>query len=311
MKVLDPLIADIERLNVADVEALDLGGIEFPTVAGSASDLHFELALWARGLECFCSVGKYAFRTENADAAEKQNFRSEFQITHAVLVKCGELIEEMGRVTEGGLAADVIEFRNSIKALILCNNALVRNRWLSFAEWHAWCGMVSERLAGCRLYLDFDHEFEERGIAFLPTALNRFIGPEKFDRRDREDLRSCLSKLGGILEALEHVRKMLNRDAPLKPVIAIFAFVYETVNELVFEIGERLSLHDDETGEVFGMLDATAYTLAIESRKVYSHELASVIGTRSATLVFARVEASFGILNDNIRPLLACFAKLT
>jgi hypothetical protein len=90
----------------------------------------------------------------------------------------------------------------------------------------------------------------------------------------------------------------------------IFAYLNEAVNELIAEIGDRLSRRDDETRDVFAMLDATAYTLAIESKKVFSYELTAVAGTRSPSIVFASTEAAFGLLNDNIRQLLAGFARL-
>ena len=278
-----------------------------------ASSLHFELSLWFRSLESFCSNARYAFRGEKDAFAEKQNFKNEFHITHAVLLKCGELIEELGSLaakTDEPVARHISECHKTIKPLIVSNNALARNQSLNFSEWNAWCELISERIAGCDLVVGFDGEYEDRGLAFLPEPLTGSVISPEFDIVDRTDLRSCLSKLGGILRSLDVVREMLNNDAPLKPALAIFAFLYEAVNELVAEIGDRLAMRSDETSDVFAMLDATAYTLAIESKKVYSHELSAVIGTRSASLVFARVEAAFGLFNDNIRQLLAGFAKL-
>ena len=309
MKVLDPQIADLERVVLTGTEVMD--PVEFTSSASarSMSDLHFELALWARGLESFCTSGRYAFRAESENL-DKQDLRNEFRVTRAVLLKCGELIEQLSRIAKGEPREDILDFRRSIRALIICSGALSRTRSLNFAEWNSWCEIVSERLAGCPLNAAFDSEFEESGFAFLQHLADPVAGLPDLSTADRDDLRITLSKLGGILRALEVVREMLASDSPLKPALAIFAFVYETVNELVFEIGERLALRDDETSEVFGMLDAAAYTLAIESRKVYTHELASVMGTRSASLMFSRTEAAFGLLNDNIRQLVAGFAKL-
>ena len=59
------------------------------------------------------------------------------------------------------------------------------------------------------------------------------------------------------------------------------------------------------------MLDAASYTLAMESKKAFSQELAAISGIRSATAVFARVESAHGVLNDNIRQLLSGFLRLS
>ena len=138
MKVLDPQIADLERVVLTGTEVMD--AVEFTSSAPSRSmsDLHFELALWARGLESFCTSGRYAFRAESENL-DKQDLRNEFRVTHAVLLKCGELIEQLSRLAKGEPREDIVDFRRSIRVLIICSGALSRTQSLNFAEWSSWC----------------------------------------------------------------------------------------------------------------------------------------------------------------------------
>jgi hypothetical protein len=103
---------------------------------------------------------------------------------------------------------------------------------------------------------------------------------------------------------------MLRNDEPMKPTLAIFAFIYESANELIADINVRLDRFDDEASELFGMLDAASYTISIEIKKAFSYELSDVIGLRSASAIFARIESAYGVLNDNIQQLSAGFARL-
>ncbi|MFL6468570.1 MAG: hypothetical protein ACJ72Z_11490, partial [Pyrinomonadaceae bacterium] len=104
---------------------------------------------------------------------------------------------------------------------------------------------------------------------------------------------------------------MLDRDLPLRPALVIFAFIHEAINELNFDINNRLARSTDENAEIFGMLDAATYTLAMESKKAFSEELAAITGVRSATIVFARVESAYAVLNDSLRQMLTGFLRLT
>jgi hypothetical protein len=297
------------KITNVDRNPEDLG----PPLPKSPADLHFELALWARGLESFCSIGQQAFPVETNSAGKSRNYQNEFQITHAALIKCGELIEELSQNSNASnvpLGEDIKAFRSLLSALLISNNAFTRNQTLNFAEWNAWSEIVSERIQRSALYNGFDAECEKLGPEFLPERFMKLIDSAEFSPEDRDDLLRFVPRLGGILRSLEVVRQMLTRDAPVKPTLAIFAFIYETVDELVFEINERLSRRTDETSEMFAMLDASTYTLTIESKKAYSHELAAVIDIRSATAVFSRIESAFGLLNDSIRQLLAGFLRV-
>jgi hypothetical protein len=304
--------AETERANITNVDRADIRPMA--RVSQDVVDRDFELSVWLRGLECFCAICERAFPAPPSQTTVERNYRPEFQIVDAVLVKCGSLIEELSRRPgrNGGMVpAEVSDASRALRALVVSNNAFARNAFLNFAEWNAWREIVSDRISDCYALEQFDIELDRAGRLFLPDDLRTLLSAGELSSEDESDLGMVLPRLGGILKSLDVVRRMLARDEPLKPALAIFAFVYEAIEELIFDINGRLSQRDDETGELFGMLDAASYTLRIESRKVFAQELSSVIGTRSATAVFARVESAFGLLNDNIRQLLAGFIRLS
>jgi hypothetical protein len=281
-------------------------------IPASPSDLHFELALWARSLDSFCTVGRVALNTAS-ERSENRNYRNEFYITHLVLLRCAELIEELTKsstLLEKDAAAGVREFRATVLPLISTSKAFTRLKTVSFFEWKGWSEIVAQRISSTVIYDGFDQEFETIGRSYLPERFLTFLESPGLSAEDRGDLERFLPYLGGILRSLETVRKMLDADLPLKSTLAIFAFIYEVVQEVTFLSNERLAHRDDETSDIFAMFDGATYTLTIESRKVYSHELGSLIDTRSATAVYAHVEAAYGLLNDNIRHLLAGFLRL-
>ena len=301
----------------AEPERVKITNVDIPSIAGVSchvDDLDFELSTWLRGLECFCSIGDRAFPVPPAQIAVERNYRSEFQITHAVLIKCSELIEELARnaVINGGTAREnVSDASQAISTLVVSNNAFAQNPLLNFAEWNAWREIVSDRISSCSAFEQFEFDRDRNGLSFLPEGLRSLLAAGELSTEDTRDLGIVIPRLGAILKSLDIVRRMLAEDAPLKPALAIFAFINESIEELIFDINERLSTRSDEDGEFFGMLDAASYTLRIESRKVFAQELSSVIGIRSATTVFARIESAFGLLNDNILQLLAGFVRLS
>jgi hypothetical protein len=311
LKAIEPL--DVVPARQRNIETDRSGTAAVLRIPASPSELHFELALWARSLESFCSIGRNALKGTAPDRSENRNYRNEFYITHLVLLRCAELIEELLRGSsnfENDTAAGVREFRATILPLISSSKAFTRLKTVSFSEWKGWSEIVAQRIASTEIYSGFDLEFETVGRSYLPERFLKFLESPELSAEDRGDLERFLPFLGGILRSLDIVRQMLEADLPLKSTLAIFAFIYEVVQEVTFLSNERLAHRDDETSEIFAMFDGAIYTITIESRKVYSHELGSLIDTRSATAVYAHVEAAYGLLNDNIRHLLTGFLRL-
>jgi len=276
-------------------------------------DLAFELGLWVRGLEVFCATERQVFPLRTGPEHAERNYRVEFLITHAVFIKCSELIATIHRALQGDgfIQHAIAELGEAIGSLTALNNSIRQNATLSFVEWNAWCKMVAERLAKTSVFATFDSDLAATGRRYLPEKLDRLIDDDTLSISDRSDLKRYLPRFGGILRVLDVVKGMLDRDEPLRPALVIFAFLHEAIDELNFDINNRLLRSPDENAEMFVMLDAASYSLSMESKKAFSQELAGVSGIRSAITVFARVEAAHGVLNDNLRMLLTGFLRLT
>ncbi len=278
------------------------------------AELRFQLGLWIRGLEAFCAIGRHAFPGNANRTATDTSYKSECRIVNSVLLRCSEIIYQIVRFDqEMGIEIDpsIRESEGSIKMLLAANAVFVRSDALRFDEWHAWCRMTSSNLRSLEVYLAFERDFPRYGEEYLPKKLIDAIRAEQLSNIDRRELRAFAPRFGGLLRSLETVGEMLRKDVPLKPSLAIFAFVYEAANELVSDINDHLARLDNERSELFGMLDAASYTTSIELKKAFSQELSAIIGIRPATTVFARVESAYGVMNDSIRQLLAGFARLS
>jgi len=274
------------------------------------TDREFELGLWLRGLEAFCSIGRLAF-PQNPKHATTHDYKNECRITQAVLLRSSELAFEIERQSSTTFDERAINFASTtIKTLLTLNAALLRSDSLAFDEWQAWSRLAADRIRKTDVYQFFEADFRRSGTSFLPNRLRELLDSERLSVAERRDLAAFLPSFGGILKSLEIVGRMLRDDEPMKPTLAVFAFVYEAANELISDINVRLDRFEDESSELFGMLDAASYTISIEIKKAFSYELSSVIGLRSASSIFARIESAYGVLNDNIQQLCTGFARL-
>jgi hypothetical protein len=61
---------------------------------------------------------------------------------------------------------------------------------------------------------------------------------------------------------------------------------------------------------MFDSMDGASYTAALELKKVYSQELAGLVGIRPVPSVFARIETAYELLSDSFRQILAGFARV-
>jgi len=276
----------------------------------STTDQDFELGLWLRSLEAFCAIGRLAF-AQNPKHSADHDYKNECRITRAVLLRISELIAEIELRERAVFDEQSIQSCSStIKTLLTLNSALLRSDSLAFDEWQAWSRLAADRIRKIALYQFFEADFRRSGTSFLPPRLRELLSSENLTPSEKRDLAAFLPRFGGILRSLDIVGRMLKNDEPMKPTLAIFAFIYESANELISDINVRLDRFEDETSELFGMLDAASYTISIEVKKAFSYELADVAGLRSASSIFARIESAYGVLNDNIQQLSAGFARL-
>jgi hypothetical protein len=303
------MLLDIDELAEQDV---DTDNDVFADAFISA-DLYFELGQWLAGLESFCTLGRAMFLGNRESLPVDRKYLAEFSICRAILLRCAELSRALraDKTTDPEFTRSRLhEVERFIPDALVLNSAIARSPESGGQEWAAWCHALTDRLVRLQIVKDFGREFLHAGEYALPTGVQKLLEAGKFSEEDQRDLKRFLPRLGGVLKSLSIVRRMLDVDLPIRPSIAIFAYVIEATNELVGDINRRLSVHPDESSEMFAMLDAASYMLSIECKKIVSQELVPVIEVRSAITAFAHVESAHAVLNDNIRQLLAGFAQM-
>lgn len=62
--------------------------------------------------------------------------------------------------------------------------------------------------------------------------------------------------------------------------------------------------------QIFNTLDASAYALSMELKKVFAHELVGVIESREAPFIYARIEDATGLLTDCFQQTIVTIAQL-
>ncbi|MFL6468571.1 MAG: hypothetical protein ACJ72Z_11495 [Pyrinomonadaceae bacterium] len=131
-------------------------------------DLIFELGLWVRGLEVYCASERQVFPNRTKQDNAERNYRGEFQITQAVLIRCSEMIGEINRTGTGGgfVKHETAELEQAVRTLAALNSSLCRNPTLNFIEWNAWCKVAGEGLSSTALYGAFDAELVDAGKRF-------------------------------------------------------------------------------------------------------------------------------------------------
>jgi len=278
-----------------------------------SADLYFELGQWLAGLESFCKIGRSMFLGNRETLSADRKYLAEFSICRAILLRCAELSRALraDKTTDPEFTRSRLhEVERFIPDALVLNSAIARSPETNGQEWAAWCHALTDRLVRLQIVKDFSHDFLHAGEYALPNGVQRLFEDGKFSDEDQLDLKRFLPRLGGILKSLAIVRRMLNTDLPNRPFDRVIAYVVEATNDLVGDVNRRLSVHPDESSEMFAMLDAASYMLSIESKKIVSQELVPVLEVRSAITAFAHVESAYSVLNDNIRQLLAGFAQM-
>lgn len=286
---------------VIDKRQADLG----PSLTGHETAT--ELGIWLSGLESFLAVGHRPF-SDALDREPSTDASREFRLVHSTLQRCALLharmmVTDRGEKATGG--ADVRQLGSVLREATQLSESILDSGSRSVAGWNAWSSTLLHRLNSVPAFRTLIHNAELEGEQYLPENLLRSVAAS-----EHRELALVLPRFGKILKWLSVVGEMLEKDEPLKPVLLIFARVNEQIFELTTFINNRLERFPDQEAELFGQLDAAAYTASIELKKVYSQELAGIANLRPAPSMFARTETAYSLLNDGFQQIVAGFAKM-
>lgn len=275
--------------------------------------------MWLSGLESFLNIQNQLFIVENRAKIAERDWIKEFRLTHSTLLRCSRLTFQIAHAIRQDIANEDIfdisaqeiqKLSKTLKESVLLSEGLLRAETLGFSEWSAWSNALSAKLKDSEASVKFIKFAEKTGETFYPRILQDLLDEREIPEVLRADLNLILPRIAKILKWLNVVREIIREDKPLKPAILIYAKVHEQIRELTSYINNRLLRCPDKESEFFGTLDGAAYVASIELRKVYQSELLGLSDIRPVPLVRAKIEASFGLLNDSFQQTLVSFAQL-
>lgn len=117
------------------------------------------------------------------------------------------------------------------------------------------------------------------------------------DEEAGEDVQHVFEGFSLLLADLDFIQASLAADAPLKPLLAVFALVNERTRELLDFIEQ---VTRDEVGDksLREALDGTAYAVRMELRKTFEQELEDFCAVSNPAQTFSRAESACGLLRN-------------
>lgn len=287
-------------------------------------DVCFELGLWFSGLESFLDVRNHFFSEDGKDATSR-DWTREFRLTHSTLLHCSRLTNQLAARLDAAAAgresidpelaelitrAEAGNLALMLRDASLINEGLLRAAPLRFGEWSAWGNSLLEKFDAEETVGRLVRAAEKSGERNVPAAFERLLEKKALPHSMETDLRLVLPFFAKILKWLSVIDAMLRSDEPVKPAVLIFSRINEQIQELTSFINNRLQRFSDEEDELFGQLDAAAYSASFELKKVYHHELAGIADIRSTPSVLAKIETAYSVLNDSFQMTLINLARL-
>ena len=278
-------------------------------------DSEFELGLWLAGLDSFLSLNGHLYAGTANTRGRSDDYTRHFRLTYLALLQCSRLNIALRRAvsrTESPddhrfSATELDAFSIVLREVLILNESLVKSGIPGNGEWRSWQSTLAEKLGNSPAFAKLTNISGESCVGVLPTRLQDIANGKN---ASDADLRIILPRFAKTLKTLSVIGRMLRNDEPLKPALLVFANVYEQTRDLVTFMNNRLAKYEDETVELFGLLDGASYTVSMELKKVYEVELKGVIDIRPAPSVYAHTEAAYSLLTESFQQLLSGFARL-
>jgi len=280
-------------------------------------ELAFELGLWLGGLESFVTGGDVIFADRDSARSGTRDCTREARITHAALLLCSKLNLRLRRGLDGLPVGGEIVNTNELDDLcllirdnLLLNESHVRSTPFSASEWRSWNAALRSSLHASPAFRKLVENAAQLNKSELPPPLAELRVRSPKSLGDDSELLYIFLRFSKILRCLSVVRRIMQADEPLKPVLVIFSLVEQQARDLVLYIENRLARLSNEDDEFFRLLDTAAYTASLELRKVYTQELTGLVDIRPTPSVRAKVETAYSLLADSFQQIVAGMAKL-
>lgn len=304
------------------------------------TDYLFELEMWVKCFDRFFRVKNHPMSEQEARDIVRRDFAEELKIVRNVSLRmshlCTELMSEeraeLGRfdryienylkreyVVDGYLEKLMQQptpedslslLTESLADLRAIVDDLARLPKVSFTTFTSIGKIINREIKRCR-YIDlliaykFKPQFDRIENARL-AAVIKGISSEQL----RQDMAKILLELFRLLRYLHFIAEDLDKDKPLKNSLLIFSLINSEVRMLLEFIENKVLKLRTLPPEIYSALDATAYALHMELRKIFGRELVGFVYLRQAPPIYAKVENSHGLLRDSFQQSVISLAQV-
>lgn len=294
-----------------------------------------ELGLWLRALASFCEVSNHPATSPDQPDVLSRDWTSEVRLTRRVLLRGTQLAYSLLKpysVQEDALtdaekataapAADAppassepdiladdadrsfTTLAEALKESFGVCEALLEKPPVSLHTWASLGKMITRQvsqLEAAQAVIRAEHHYSTARLQDTLVALTRRADvPVEFGH----NLLVIFTELSRLLRRLVFIEDLFKRDQPLKQTLPVFALIHEGALWLMEFIEACLAHAEGMDQAIIDALDATNYAIRMETRKVYTQELAGVSALRQAPAIYAKVEIAHGLLNN-------CFQQST
>lgn len=304
------ILASILIDETTRTETTQKSAVDQPTANDGLTRIAIELGIWLSSVDSYIRSAGTVFGTERPRKDLSGDVRNVLSIYRKCSLLAHQLRIELSRLDarppQYGSAAEMTDLCVALSELSM----ITAPERCTFSEFSAYAKRVFLRSAEFPAAIRSIKMAEAAGSQHLPKRLLEMSDPAKVSTNESASIALALPKFGRSIFWLDVIGRMLREDRPLRPALAILAYVSEQLTEMTRFINARLDELADKDAEAFGMLDAASYTASIEVKKVYLQELSGVLDVRQAPTLFAKVETAYSLLIESLQQSLAGFARL-
>ncbi len=299
----------------------------------------FELEAWLHGLRSFFELQHLPMRESDRATLVERDFRPELRIANSALQRCERLTIEVLKLGQPDtLQFETLVERKSRKSIIPgCNvDALLAQPTPidSLGGLQELLGDLRQLISTLdtrsaidfRIYRGLGREYTRslNCSRFLEILLGQRIR-RQYDRMENPFLK-------GILEGIKDYRlrrsavlafiylhrmlrylglfwKELEQDHPLRETVVLFALLDEEMAYTADFLKARFLKGRETDRPLREAVELVVYSLNVERRRVQEQELTSVVSSGDATVVYARVQNSHGLLRNCLQSGVVALAQ--
>jgi predicted DNA-binding transcriptional regulator len=300
----------------------------------------FELEMWVKCFDRFFRVKNHPMSEQEARDIVRRDFSEELKIVRNVSLRmsylCTELMTEeradlnrFDRYIEGYLKREFVSdgfieklmqqptpedslslLTESLADLRAIIDSMARLPKVEFATFTSIGKIINREIKRCR-YIDLliAHKFKPQFDRIENPRLAAIIKGITNEQL-RTDIAKIFLELFRLLRYLHFIADDLEKDKPLKNSLLIFSLINSEVRLLLEFIENKMLKLRNLQSEVYAAVDACAFSLGMELKKIFGRELVGFVYLRQAPPIYAKVENSHGLLRDSFQQSIVALAQV-